>query len=144
MLRSAGQQRAFTLIELLLAGAVLCVLLTIVWPGYEGLLLKGRRLTAVALLQEAWARQESYKLRWGEYALDLEELGLPEPSYIAAEGLVAESGDAFYQLRLDLENDRYVGMSIDPLAVQRADPCGRLSVGLLGLVKGEPLGEHCP
>ena len=57
MLRSAGQQRAFTLIELLLAGAVLCVLLTIVWPGYEGLLLKGRRLTAVALLQEAWARQ---------------------------------------------------------------------------------------
>ena len=140
---SARAQCAFTLIELLIVSIMLVVLLAMAHPAYEAVLLKGRRLAAAALLQEAWARQESYRQRWGSYALAMVDLGLPEPSYVTAEGLVAEPGGAYYQMRLEWQGDKYQGISLEPISRQRRDACASLSVDLAGSISAS--GEaRCP
>lgn len=59
--------RAFSLVELMLALAVVAVLAGIAWPSYAAYVQRGRILEAVARLSEARAKMEQYFLDQRSY-----------------------------------------------------------------------------
>lgn len=81
----ANTARAFSLVELMIALAVLAVLAGIAWPSYSTYLQRGRILEAVTRLSEARAKMEQYFLDQRSYVDASGACGVPPPSPGAAD-----------------------------------------------------------
>jgi prepilin-type N-terminal cleavage/methylation domain len=68
MTKTRRYRRGFTLIELMVAVAIVAILATIAFPSYQRYVLRGHRVEGQALLSEAAARQERYYSQNNAYA----------------------------------------------------------------------------
>jgi type IV pilus assembly protein PilE len=77
-------QRGFTLIELMVAVAVIGILTAIAYPSYQAHVIKSRRSAAQASLMEIAQRQQQYLLDARSYAPDLSTLGVTIPANVSS------------------------------------------------------------
>lgn len=78
MLRA--QQRGMTLIELMVATAIVAILAAIAFPSYQAQVRKSRRAAAQAFLMDVATRQHQRMLDVRSYAATLAELNMSAPS----------------------------------------------------------------
>lgn len=78
--------RGFTLIEVLIAVAIVGILAAIALPSYQAHLRKGRRADAQSFMMDLASRQQQYLLDARQYALDatfVTTLGATTPTTVA-------------------------------------------------------------
>lgn len=68
----------FSLLELLVALAIVGILATVAYPSYQDSVRKANRSEAIAELQAILAAQERFFLTNRTYTINLQELGYPE------------------------------------------------------------------
>lgn len=74
--------RGFTLIELMIAVAVVSILAAVAYPSYTSYIRKGKRATAQAALMDIASKQQTYLLDRRVYTNTLADLGFQTPKEI--------------------------------------------------------------
>jgi type IV pilus assembly protein PilE len=117
----------FTTVELLIALAVLAILSTLAWPGYQQVLLRTRRGDAHAALAQLQQAQERYRGQQPIYASTLGNGGL---------GLASRSPDGHYTLDTrsdDSQPGAAYRVSASATGAQAADAsCRHLAIEVSG------------
>ncbi len=80
--RSAPSVAGFSLIELMVAVAVVGILAAIAYPAYTSQMKKGRRSAAESLLMDIAQRQQQYLLDQRSYAPDIGTLNVTIPQEV--------------------------------------------------------------
>jgi len=114
----------FSLLELLIALAIVAILTTITVPSYSGLLAKTRRGDAMASLLLVQLDQERWRSGHADYAAGLDELGWVSPV----------SKDGYYRLRIHGADSVSYRVVAEPVGVQRKDTCGDFAIDQNGPV----------
>ena len=83
-LRVSGRSRGFTLIELMIAAAVVAILAAIAFPSYALFMKKSRRGDAEATLMDIAQREQQYLLDTRAYAPDVVTLNTSIPADVSA------------------------------------------------------------
>ena len=104
----------FSLIELLIALAIVAILATITVPSFSGLLDKSRRSDAMSALLLVQLAQERWRSRNASYTQSLAALGWASPT----------SSEGYYQLRISEAGTASYRILAQPQAVQQRDSCG--------------------
>lgn len=71
-----NRRRGFTLVEALIALAVVAILAALAWPSFMGAVQRSRRVDATAALLQVQLAQERWRSGHASYAADLATLGL--------------------------------------------------------------------
>lgn len=121
--RRAGT-RGFTLIELMVAVAVVAILATIAIPSYSEYVKRGTRADAQSFLMEVALRQQQRLVDRRAYAASITDLGLSVPSAIAAKYSVSMSVPAVVPPNFTI--------TAAPQGTQSTEPCGTLAVSSNG------------
>lgn len=110
--------RAFSLLEMLVALAIIGILITIAYPSYTQYFLRQNRFTAeTTLLKLASALEQFYNEHNSYQQATLDNLGFP--------ATIANS----YQLTIELATDTQYIISAEPINSQRKDTaCYKLSL----------------
>jgi type IV pilus assembly protein PilE len=118
--RAAG----FTLIELIVAVAIIGILATIAYPAYQQQIRKSRRAEAQSFLMSVAARQQQFLLDTRAYAATVSGVGVPVPSAVGAH----------YTLTLAVAAGPPPSYTLTatPLAAQAYETCGALSIDQAG------------
>ena len=128
-----GLQRGFTLIELMIAVAIVGILASIALPSYQDYVRKGRRADAQAFMHEVASRQQHFLVDRRMYASTLDALGLAAPSSVSPH----------YNLPLTnvINNVQPMGFTLQaaPIGGQARDTCGTLTLNAQG-AKGADKG----
>ena len=82
--KTGGASRGFTLIELMIAVAVVAILAMIAIPTYTAQMVKGRRSSAEAVLLDIAQRQQQYLLDSRSYAYSVAALNTTTPVNVSA------------------------------------------------------------
>jgi type IV pilus assembly protein PilE len=124
-------RRGFTLIELMIAVAVIGILAAIAYPSYTQHVLKSRRAEAKAALLDLAARQERYFSINNRYADAPADLGYAGAQFPVD---VLSGRQAYYQLSTNVgaPATSYSAQAV-PVGVQARDTCGTYSINHLGL-----------
>ena len=77
-------QRGFTLLELMIAVAVVAILAAIAYPSYQSHLISSRRASAQSHLMDIAQREQQYFLDARNYASDLATLSMITPSDVSS------------------------------------------------------------
>ncbi len=137
--KEVSAYRGVTLIELLLAMAVLAILLALAWPSYGELVRKSRRLDAVTALYQIQLAQERYHAAHYRYAESLSEIGWSHDETDSAEG--------HYRLRLaPVADARRVYRALAqprPGSDQARDACGVFALTQDGPDPALPADSAC-
>lgn len=89
----SGRPAGFTLIELMVALAIVSILAAITYPSYQSYVMKGKRGDAHTLLMEAAVKQEHFYAQHGVYSADMRELGYSADPALSAHGLYQVDAD---------------------------------------------------
>jgi len=108
----------FSLIELLIALAIVAILATITVPSFSGLLDKSRRSDAMSVLLLVQLAQERWRSRNPGYTQSLAELGWASPT----------SSEGYYQLRMQQAGAASYRILAQPQGVQQRDSCGVFAI----------------
>lgn len=81
---TGGASRGFTLIELMIAVAVVAILAMIAIPTYNAQMVKGRRSSAEAVLLDIAQREQQYMLDARSYAYSTTALNTTTPVNVSA------------------------------------------------------------
>jgi type IV pilus assembly protein PilE len=79
-----GKQSGFTLIELMIATAIVAIIAAIAYPSYTKYVMKSHRTNAKAEILNIANRQQQYLLANRAYATSLSALNYATPSEVAA------------------------------------------------------------
>ena len=91
---AVARARGFSLIELMIAVAIVGILVAIAVPSYQEHLRKGRRADAQAFLTQVAQRQQQYLLDARTYATDLAQLNLSPPASVSNHYAIAVAASA--------------------------------------------------
>lgn len=83
MQTKAGRTAGFTLIEALIAVAIVSILAAVALPAYQQQVAKGRRSAAETFMFNVASKQEQFLLDARKYATTLAELNLSVPAEVA-------------------------------------------------------------
>ncbi|MBB3180503.1 type IV pilin protein [Variovorax sp. Sphag1AA] len=123
-----GGRRAlagFTLIELMIAVAVVAILAAIAYPSYLEQIRKSRRTDAKAALLDLAARQERYFTTHNTYTKTAADLGYANVFPID----VKAGNSAFYQLNVSVATTTAFTATATPVGAQTADTkCGTYTI----------------
>lgn len=114
----SGRARGMTLMELMIALAIVAILAALAYPSYRDSLMRGRRIDAIGSLLAVRVAQERWRANHTAYA-DLHELGYADTS-----------ADGYYRLRvLECSAAGFLAIA-QPHAdgPQRGDACGTYAV----------------
>ncbi|MCH7375417.1 type IVa pilus pseudopilin TppA [Aeromonas sp. MR19] len=112
--------RGFSLMELMIAVAVMAILTVIAYPSYNNYIASAKRAEAKATLLEAAQYLERQFTAEGNY----------DGGNLASAGLATlpkEGGEAYYNLALNASGGRYTLTAI-PTGAMDGDPCGLLTL----------------
>lgn len=115
------KSNGFTLIELMVAVAVIGILAAVAYPSYAEYVRKTRRVETQTLMMDVVTRQQQRMLDVRSYATTLSDLGVTEPSQISNA----------YTLTLTLSAAGTVPgftLTAAPKGTQAQESCGTLSV----------------
>lgn len=116
--------RGFSLMELMIAVAVMAILTVIAYPSYNNYIASAKRAEAKAALLEAAQYLERQFTAEGNY----------DGGNLASAGLATlpkEGGEAYYNLALNASGGRYTLTAI-PTGSMNGDPCGLLTLDQSG------------
>jgi type IV pilus assembly protein PilE len=132
---AARRTAGFTLIELMIAVAVVAILAAVAYPSYVDYIRRSHRADAQSFLQEVAARQQQFLLDRRAFAsnADVEALptnadpglGLTIPPNVKARYDIVNAPD-------NLANPPVFVATATPKGSQAADPCGALSINQAG------------
>ena len=127
----AGQRRGFTLIELMIAVAVVGILMAIAYPSFMDQVRKSRRADAVVALTAVQQAQERWRSNRAAYS---SVLGPPPTTGL---GLPAVSSSGYYNIAIIAASTNTTSYEIQAVAnpgtSQTADSnCTRLGVRMVG------------
>ncbi|TXS91417.1 prepilin-type N-terminal cleavage/methylation domain-containing protein [Parahaliea maris] len=132
----------FSLVELLVVTAIVAILLGVALPGYERQMLRVKRTTALAVLEQLRARQERFFVHHHRYAETFNELGFASEVYaIDAEGRAVEPDSRQRSYRITLTAATGLGYQLRAIAQlrQRRDArCQELAVDGRGAREAQP------
>lgn len=123
------KNRGVTLVELLVALAVVAILSAVAWPGYAAVMKRAHRQDARLALMQVQHRQERHYLRHLQYSGDTG--GSPGDE---SPRLRSDSGNYRLYIRLREGGQGYVAHAVpDPRGRQAADnDCARFSIDETG------------
>ena len=138
----------FTLIEVIVAVAIVTILLALALPGYQGQVQKTRRSLGGAELLRVMMRQEQHFVDHKRYAGILTELGFPSSPYaIDAEGNAADAiaGNRIYLINIATHRNNCTLYAIPQLSQAPDRECGTLSLDSMGtkLASGPGAVQEC-
>jgi type IV pilus assembly protein PilE len=141
--RRFGGSRGFTLIELMIAVAIIAILTAVAYPSYLQHVRKSRRADAKSALLDLATRQERYFSVNNRYADTPDKLGYVETAFPVN---VLSGSSAFYQLSITPTTPT-TSYSATATAVggQVGDACGNYTVDNLGVqtVSGSTPAANC-
>ena len=117
-MKTAGS--GFTLIELMIAVAVVSILVAVALPAYRDHIRKSRRAEAQAFLLSVASREQQFLVDTRSYAASLVDIGIPTPSNVAAAYDIAASAAAATPPAFVL--------TATPKSEQALERCGTLSI----------------
>lgn len=148
----AGQS-GFSLIELMIAVAIMGIIIAVALPSYQDYVVRSNRGVGVSKLMEMASRQEQYFLNNQLYADTLTKLGYPDPYYVDSDGDMGTVGSAIYQLSIKLPitaSTNTFDIEAAPLNFQTRDDdatdpkdCRTLSLDEQGVKGQSGLGTRC-
>lgn len=119
--------RGFTLIELMIAVAVVGVLAAVALPSYQDQVRKSRRAEAQAVLLNMAGRQQQFLLDTRAYASDAAVLGVTVPSSVSSA----------YTITFTIANSTTAPstftLTAAPVGSQANDKCATLTVDQAGI-----------
>ena len=124
VVRRSRRQGGFTLIELIVAVAIIGILATIAYPAYQQQIRKSRRAEAQSFMMAVAARQQQFLLDTRAYAGTVAGIGVPIPAAVSAHytlTLAAAAGPP----------PTYT-LTATPSATQSYETCGTLSIDQAG------------
>lgn len=119
--------RGFTLVELMIAVAVVGILAAVALPSYQDQVRKSRRSEAQAVLLNMAGRQQQFLLDTRAYASDATALGVAVPSSVSSA----------YTITFTVANSTTApstfSLAATPSGGQIKDKCGELTVDQAGI-----------
>ena len=118
------RSRGFTLLELVIACAIVAVLASIAYPSYINSVQKSRRAEATASLLGVSAQMERWSTEKNTYAT----------ATLGTGGVYADhTENSYYNLSLSNLGATTYTVSAAPIGAQAGDPCGTLTYTHLGI-----------
>lgn len=121
----AGKNQGFTLIELMIAVAIIGILAAISYPSYLQYVEKSRRVDAMTVLMEASQYMERQYTLNNSYPSSLPEKLEKSP---------ASGSTTFYNIKIDaaVSGEQAFTLVAEPVGAQVSDNCGDLSLSNTG------------
>lgn len=122
------QTGGFTLIELVIAVAIVAILSVIALPSYNNYVLKAKRMDAKIALLDMASRQERFFSINNTYTSVAANLG-----YAALPASVPSSGTPTYQISVSAASSSAYSLTATPNGDQLKDSCGSYTINQLGV-----------
>jgi len=146
------RSRGVTLLELLIAVALVGILATIAYPSYVDVVVRNNRGVAKSALSELTSRQESYFVQNQQYASVITDLGYPSsPTGLRNNGGLidlddanADKGGMIYRLQVTSNSPVAYRVEAVPTGIQDNDSeCGTLFITQTGQRGATGDGDDC-
>ena len=123
-MHNSARARGFTLIEVIIAMAIVAILVAVALPTYRDHMRKSRRAEAQAYLMAVASRQQQFLLDTRAYVTDVATVGIAQPANVAAAYIVT-----IPPMAAGAPNFRIVAT---PTSDQALEKCGTLAIDNTG------------